>query len=133
VSGSPGPSTRRKNRATGLADQEFLDKVEELAGFHHAAFDDETLKSMLLPTLRAVVMMHEDYCAEPGAAVSAPVTAIRGRDDTLVSAEQAREWSTTTGSLFRCTDLPGGHLYLHDFSGPLLHLIQSTIRRSARP
>jgi surfactin synthase thioesterase subunit len=133
VSGSPGPFSRRQDRATGLVDEAFLAKVEELSGYHHAAFDDEMLASILLPTLRADVMMHEDYCADPGAGVSAPVTAFRGLADTLVSAEQAREWEETTGSVFRYAEIPGGHSYLRDSSGPLLHLIQSTLRKSVRP
>lgn len=133
VSGSPGPSTRREDRATGLVeDARFLAKVEELSGYHHAAFDDEVLREMLLPTLRADVMMHEDYCAEPGARLSAPIVSIRGREDTLVTADQAREWETATSAQFRYTEVPGGHIYLRDFAGPLLHLIQATIRKSGR-
>ena len=130
VSGSPGPATRRENRATGLDDERFLAKVEELSGYHHAAFDDDTLKSMLLPTLRADVMMHENYLAGRGARIEAPIMAIRGRDDTLVSAQQAREWAGFTRSGFGYAEMPGGHIYLRDAPGPLLHLVQSTIRRS---
>jgi surfactin synthase thioesterase subunit len=131
VSGSPGPATRRENRATGLDDERFLAKVEELSGYHHAAFDDDTLRSTLLPTLRADVLMHENYLAGPGTRIAAPITAIRGRDDTLVSQEQAREWAGFTQSRFAYAEMPGGHLYLRDVPGPLLHLVQVTIRKSA--
>lgn len=131
VSGSPGPATQRENRATGLDDERFLAKVEELSGYHHAAFEDDTLRSMLLPVLRADVMMHENYLAAPGTRIAAPVTAIRGRDDTLVSADQAREWDAFTTSRFAYAEMPGGHLYLRDVPGPLLHLVQTTIRKSA--
>jgi surfactin synthase thioesterase subunit len=131
VSGSPGPATRRENRATGLDDERFLAKVEELSGYHHAAFEDETLRSMLLPTLRADVMMHENYLVGGGTRIRAPITAIRGRDDTLVSEEQAREWAEFTQSRFAYAEMPGGHIYLRDAPGPLLHLVQSTIRKSA--
>jgi surfactin synthase thioesterase subunit len=76
------------------------------------------------------VMMHENYLAGAGTQIGAPITAIRGRDDTLVSEEQAREWAEFTKSRFAYAEMPGRHIYLRDVPGPLLHLVQVTIRKS---
>ncbi|MFI0820608.1 thioesterase II family protein [Streptomyces sp. NPDC021098] len=114
VSGSPGPESRRAQRATGLDDKEFLARVGEFAGYRHAAFDDPGLRELLLPLLRADVAMHENYVSDAGAPLPLPVTSLRGADDRLVSQAQAEEWRTTTEAAFTYRELPGGHMYLVD-------------------
>ena len=132
VSGSPGPMTRRAVRATGLSDQEFLARVSEFADFNHPAFADDMLLELLLPTLRADVAMHEDYVSESGSSLDAPITSIRGMDDSLVSPEQARQWSQVTNARFRLAEIPGGHMYLTQYPGPLLKFIDSSLKRAVR-
>ncbi|MGW2817876.1 thioesterase II family protein [Streptomyces sp. NPDC001415] len=123
VSGSPGPWHGRDARATGLSDDEFLERVREFAGYRHEAFDDPDLRELLLPVLRADVAMHENYKPSRDEPLRVPVTALRGADDALVSAEHARQWHTTTSADFRYTELPGGHMYLADSPDELLRTI----------
>ena len=92
VSGAPGPWSHREHRATGLDDEGFLAQVELFSGYSHPALDDPELRALLLPTLRADVEMHENYRPSPGDPLTAPITTMRGRADTLVSAEQVAEW-----------------------------------------
>jgi surfactin synthase thioesterase subunit len=124
VSGSPGPRIRREPRATGLPDEEFLARVRQFAGYDHAALDDPDMRTMLLPILRADVAMHEDYAGPPGPPLTVPVTVLRGRDDALVSAEQAAGWRETTTGRFRSMELPGGHMYLIDEPERLLAVLE---------
>jgi surfactin synthase thioesterase subunit len=112
VSGSPGPHNRRTERATGLADKEFLAGVEQFAGYRHAAFDDPELVEVLLPILRADVQMHENYRATSTEPLSVPITALRGERDELVSREQAEQWAKVTRGPFSYQEMPGGHMYL---------------------
>src|SRR5262249_44184712 len=74
VSGSPGPWTRRTNRATGLPDEDFLGRVKEIAGYAHPALEHPDLRGMLLPILRADVEMHEGYQPPPGERINIPIT-----------------------------------------------------------
>jgi surfactin synthase thioesterase subunit len=74
VSGSPGPWTGRSSRATGLADEEFLARVREFAGYEHDALADPDLRDLLLPLLRADVEMHENYKPVSDARLRTPVT-----------------------------------------------------------
>lgn len=127
VSGSPGPWTRRTRRATGLSDDEFLDRVKELAGHEHPALEDPELREMLLPALRADVEMHEDYLAEPGVRLSAPVFSIRGADDELVSADEAAQWAEATTGAFRTVELPGNHMYVADDPLALVRLVDDLL------
>ncbi|MFE6746136.1 thioesterase II family protein [Kitasatospora purpeofusca] len=128
VSGSPGPHDGRTERATGLADEEFIAGVQRFAGYRHAAFDDPELVEVLLPILRADVELHENYRPTGTEPLSVPVTALRGERDELVSRAQAEQWAGTTNGPFSYRELPGGHMYLVDDPDRLLHLAAASTR-----
>jgi surfactin synthase thioesterase subunit len=123
VSGSPGPSNGREARATGLDDAEFLERVQEFAGYRHAAFDDPDLRELLLPVLRADVAMHENYKPSSSEPLRVPVTSLRGADDVLVTREHAQQWRDVTRGDFRYLELSGGHMYLIDSPEALLRAV----------
>lgn len=131
VSGSPGPWTRRTRRATGLSDEEFLDRVREFAGYAHPALEHPELREMLLPTLRADVAMHEDYLAPSDKRLPAPITSIRGAADELVSTEQSAEWAAATSRGWRAVELPGTHMYLVDSPAELVRLMAGVLAEAS--
>jgi surfactin synthase thioesterase subunit len=124
VSGSPGPWTGREVRATGLSDEEFLARVEQLAGYSHPALSHPDLREVLLPTLRADVQMHEKYRPPPGDRVGVPITSIRGTHDDLVSAPEAAQWTEATTVECRLVEVPGGHMYLVDTPAALVGVLE---------
>ncbi|NEA98886.1 alpha/beta fold hydrolase [Streptomyces sp. SID13726] len=128
VSGSAGPTTRREVGATGLPDDEFLARVKEFAGYDHPTMADPELLELLLPTLRCDVEMHEAYVSAATDPLDAPLTSLRGLEDGLVSAEQAQQWEQVAGSGFRFEELPGGHMYLTEYPGPLLKLVDDELK-----
>lgn len=123
VSGSPEPWSGRRDRAGGLPDEEFVARVQSFAGYSHAALEDPEMRELLLPLLRSDVEMHENYRPTSDIPLDVAVTAIRGRDDGLVSAAQTTEWSRTTTVRFESAELNGGHMYLADDADQLLKLI----------
>jgi len=125
VSGSPGPWTPRERRATGLPDDEFVLRVQEFAGYTHEALANQEMRELILPTLRADVEMHENYRPDNRAALAVPITAIRGRDDHLVSTEQAGQWATATDRDFMLVEVPGGHMYLADGPEHVLRQVEA--------
>lgn len=127
VSGSPGPWTRRERRATGLSDEQFLDRVREFAGYTHPALQHPDLRELLLPTLRADVAVHEDYLAPPGAVLRVPVTSVRGADDELVSPAQAAEWEAASTGPYERVELPGNHMYLVDGPAAMVRLFERVL------
>lgn len=127
VSGSPHPGQVREQRATGLSDDEFLARVGEFAGYSHPAFDDPEMREMLLPTLRADVEMHETYVPSTPLPLDAPVTVIRGEDDTLVGHDEAASWDKATARDFDYVEVPGGHMYLTESAPALVRLIVSQL------
>jgi surfactin synthase thioesterase subunit len=123
VSGSPGPWTRRNQRATGAEDSEFIARVSQFAGYRHDAFAEADLRELLLPVLRADVAMHEDYRPVSDEPIGIAITALRGIDDQLVSRSQAEQWRAATSGRFTMAELPGGHMYLADSSWELLEFV----------
>lgn len=133
VSGSPEPRRPRAVRATGLPDAEFIERLAQIAGYRHPVMDDEEIRELMLPLLRADVQMHEDYQLSRDEPLDIPVTAIRGRDDLLVSAEDCALWSTVTSAPFSVAELDGGHMYLLDSPASVLDLIESVLRQAGSP
>ncbi|MCD9875953.1 thioesterase II family protein [Streptomyces guryensis] len=127
VSGSPHPGQGREQRATGLSDEEFLARVGEFAGYSHPALDDPEMREMLLPTLRADVEMHESYVPGTALPLDAPLTVIRGEDDTLVAHDEAVSWNKASGRDFDHVEIPGGHMYLTESAPALVRLIVSKL------
>ncbi|MFE1312899.1 thioesterase II family protein [Streptomyces sp. NPDC058755] len=130
VSGSPGPWTRRPVQATGLDDEQFLDRVREFAGYRHDALENEEMRELILPVLRADVEMHENYTPSTDRPLPAPITALRARGDELVTGEQTGEWSKATSSTFTLVEVDGGHMYLTEDTAGLLRLIEDEVTRT---
>jgi surfactin synthase thioesterase subunit len=127
VSGSPGPRLGRSERASGLSDDEFLDRVLEFAGYRHPAFDIPELRELILPTLRADVELHEGYTPLSNAPLNTPITCFRGRDDRLVSRADAFGWRDCTTIAFDLVEPPGGHMFLVDDPSFMLSVIDDRL------
>ncbi|MFJ1767391.1 thioesterase II family protein [Amycolatopsis sp. NPDC088138] len=123
VSGSPDPWNGRTECATGLADDEFVARVESFAGYTHPALADAEVRELVLPLLRADVEMHENYRPSRAEPLGVPVTVFRGRDDELVTPEDSAGWRRATTARFETAELDGGHMYLTEHPGALLALI----------
>jgi surfactin synthase thioesterase subunit len=111
LSGAPGPTVHRERKATGLPDQEFLDQLEELAGFSHPALEDADMAELLLPTLRADQEMYEDYRRTALEPLDIPIVTFRGAADTLVSAEDVAQWQLASTRALSQFEFDGGHMY----------------------
>ncbi|OLF14372.1 hypothetical protein BLA60_04390 [Actinophytocola xinjiangensis] len=123
VSGSPDPWHGRTERATGLPDDEFLAALTRIVGYTHPALADQDVRELVLPVLRADIAMHENHRPTHHDPLDVPVTAVRGRDDQLVSAAATEGWAAATTSAFDTVEVDGGHMYLVDDPGPLVALI----------
>jgi surfactin synthase thioesterase subunit len=74
--------------------------------------------------------MHESYRPPPHPLLDIPITALRGRDDHLVSSVQAAEWKAATTADTSVLELDGGHMYLTDHPHALLRLVAAQLAGS---
>jgi surfactin synthase thioesterase subunit len=131
LSGAPGPTVPRQRRTTGLPDEEFLARLEELASYSHPALADPEMAALLLPVLRADQEMYETYQRASVEPLDVPVTVLRGSADQLVSAADTEQWQQATTQPVRYRELAGGHMYLADDAGTVLDLIAEVARTPA--
>jgi surfactin synthase thioesterase subunit len=127
VSGSPGPWTTRARQATGLPDEQFLDRVREFASYDADTMRNPEVRELVLPTLRADVQMHENYVPSRTGRLPAPITSMRGFEDELVSADAAAEWVAATSSRFALRRMDGGHMYLVTDPGQVLRVAKEQV------
>ena len=131
VSGSPSPTRPRAVEASGLGDDAFIAQVERFAGYTHEALMEPELRELLLPTLRADVEMHERYARHDDAPIPFPIAVVRGRDDTLVTEDEARAWQDVTREALEYIELRGGHMYLADDPSELMGVLTRPLGATA--
>ncbi|MQB34202.1 thioesterase II family protein [Rhizobium rhizogenes] len=124
VSGSPAPTNPRTQRSVHLSDHDFLSQVRALSGYDHPALQDEELRELLLPALRADVQMHEEYSPKPPFPVGIPIISVRGSEDALVSKQDAMIWREFTTLSFRYIEVEGDHMYLINKNSSLFEIFQ---------
>ncbi|GAA5174034.1 pyochelin biosynthesis editing thioesterase PchC [Pseudonocardia eucalypti] len=74
--------------------------------------DDELLREVLLPTLRADLEMLAGYDSRPGEPVAADLTVFVGDADTSVPVSATDGWAGLTTGRFDRVVFPGDHFYL---------------------
>lgn len=89
--------------------------------------EQQEIRKLLIPTLRADFAMDEGYRPRGGAPLDVPMTAVCAADDSFVTRDEVAKWRDVTTARFSLADLSGGHMYLADDAEPLLDLISRTI------
>jgi surfactin synthase thioesterase subunit len=120
VSGSVAPGTSLGRSSSDLTDDEFVARVEQIAGYAHPALNEPELRELLLPSLRADVALHESYRPAPAAPLGIPITALRGTQDASVSAADCAQWAAWTSAGFTYAEIAGSHMYLAEDPASLI-------------
>jgi surfactin synthase thioesterase subunit len=131
VSGSADPFSPLARISADLPDDEFVARVEELAGYVHPALSDPDLRDLVLPALRADVRLRESYLATAETPLPVPITVLRGQDDQLVSRAQSLGWQRASSVGCTLVELPGGHMYLAEQQAPLFDVLRRLASQEA--
>jgi pyochelin biosynthesis protein PchC len=105
--GRPDPELPRST-----TDEELIAEITALDGTEARLLDDEDMREMFLPALRADYRALASYRPEPGHRLACPVVAMTGDDDDRVSVDEAALWASHTTGGFDLHVFPGGHFYL---------------------
>lgn len=133
VSSRRGPRISEPDGAIhGMPDGAFLAEVQR----RYDAIPAEVLREpdlmqLLLPTLRADFEMLETYKYSEEEPLECPITAIGGREDSLVPREALEAWRLETRGTFRLRQFPGGHFYFRAADDGLAELVRRTLEGGA--
>jgi surfactin synthase thioesterase subunit len=98
-------------------DTDVLADVRRLGGTDQAMLEDPDVLEIVLPALRADYRALGTYRWNGGEPLAAPVTALTGDSDPMMTVEDARTWRAHTTGDFAVEVFPGGHFYLFDQLG----------------
>ncbi|MGW7268666.1 thioesterase II family protein [Streptomyces sp. NPDC054842] len=114
VSGRGAPDTPNDIPYHLYDDADVLADVRRLGGTDQAMLEDPDILELVMPALRADYGALGTYQWQAGEPITAPVTALIGDSDPMVSERQARTWAAHTTGAFDLKVFPGGHFYLFD-------------------
>lgn len=97
---------------TGLSDDEFIRKLDDLGGLHPDIAENKELVELLLPILRADIGIVEQYTPENELTAPCPVTVFGGHDDTNIPVEALEQWQECFSQPIQIKMLDAGHFYL---------------------
>ncbi|WP_435112845.1 thioesterase II family protein [Nocardiopsis synnemataformans] len=134
LSGRLAPSRHRPRPPHKWTDRLLLAEVGRLNGvrYQQSLLRDPGLRALILPALRADYNALETYVPDPGARVRAPITAMVGERDPLVSVRDIEAWRTHTESAFAFQMFSGGHFYLGDHMADIASMAQKELGRIAQ-
>ncbi|MFJ5927436.1 thioesterase II family protein [Kitasatospora sp. NPDC092948] len=112
VSGGRAPAQTRVDPALLHSDHALVEEVVRLGGTTRQVLQDEDLRALVLPALRADYRALGGYRVDPGARVGCPIAVLVGDRDPLVTVAQARLWQNHAAGAFSCRVFPGDHFYL---------------------
>ncbi|RNG34161.1 thioesterase II family protein [Streptomyces botrytidirepellens] len=127
VSGRRAPSVRPPAGARKVDFAEAIAETRGLGGTDPALLRDPDFLELMLPVLRADYELAESYQAEPGAAVSCPLTVLTGDTDPQVNRAEAEAWRDHTTGAFALHEVAGGHFFFNDDRSTVLGHIRDAL------
>jgi medium-chain acyl-[acyl-carrier-protein] hydrolase len=134
VTGSRAPHALRPPLdIDGMNSEEFLALLASYGGTPPHVLANPELLELFLPTLRADIMLVEDYQVKPGSPLRIPIIAYGGKEDDEVTEAELAAWSQYTSAGFRRRIFAGGHFFLHDQPEAVSRLAGDLVEMGALP
>lgn len=105
------PPTESPYEGVQKSDDDLIREVVRYGGVDPEVFEDEELRALALPNLRADFRLREGYMPT-GHRLSAPIIAYLGEHDQELTPAEVGEWGAITEGEFALRMFPGGHFYL---------------------
>jgi malonyl CoA-acyl carrier protein transacylase len=109
-----------------LSDLEFLEKTS-LIDLPQSLEQNTELIRLLLPSLKAGVLMSENYIYSKESPLDCPITAFGGMHDKVITREHLSAWREQTLRTFKLQMFPGNHLFLDSDRDLLLQAISQEL------
>lgn len=92
-----------------LPERRLVAELVHLGGIDRAVLDDEELRGIVIPSLRADLEVCETYTHQPGAPLDCPILAVVGASDPLVTIGDVAAWHMQSRARFTLRVIRGGH------------------------
>lgn len=113
--------------AHALDDDQLVAVLKQLGTVGADLLDDPDMRPVLLPAIRNDYALVQSYTGCPGPALRTDVTALSGRQDESVGADDLRAWAEATQGAFALRSFPGGHFYLVHHQDEVLQAVNHVL------
>lgn len=111
-----------------LPEGEFLSELRRLNGTPREVLEDEELRQVMLPLLRADFAVYETYRYSTEPPLDCPISAFGGLQDQRVSRGDLEAWRNQTSVSFSLRMFPGDHFFLNTTQPALLRVLSQELR-----
>jgi medium-chain acyl-[acyl-carrier-protein] hydrolase len=113
VSGCRGPQVPRPEPPIHtLPDDAFAERIQGFGGTPSEILQDEAMRDLFLPVLRADLAIRETYTYTDAPPLQIPIFAHGGTNDPLVRVSELRAWSEQTSASFGVWTYEGEHFFV---------------------
>ena len=118
----------RDSPVHSLPEGEFLVELRRLKGTPREVLEDEELRQIMLPLLRADFAVYETYGYLTEPPLNCPISAFGGLQDHRVSRGDLEAWRDQTSVSFSLRMFPGDHFFLNTTQPALLRVLSQELR-----
>jgi surfactin synthase thioesterase subunit len=129
ASGCSAPHIPDPNPIHMLPDGEFIDALRALNGIPQEILQHEELFELILPTLRADMLMTEKYEPLVRDPLRCPITVFGGLEDPIIYREHLEQWQQHTSGEFLLQIFPGDHFFCHTEEARLLTAVSRQLEK----
>lgn len=119
------PSGRAEGHA--MSDAAFLELLRGIGAMPPGLLDDAEMMRLLLPTIRADFEVTESHHDDGAARIGAPITAIYGTGDAVVTRDDMARWADKSSAEVELVETAGGHFFIHGESKSLFPLLRDRL------
>lgn len=112
-----------------LPENEFIERVRKLNGTPEDVLQNDELRELVIPILRADFQVSETYKYTIEPPLECPICACGGLEDPYTNREGLEAWKEQTSSHATTRLFPGDHFYLGGSKAMLLQVIAREINR----
>jgi len=106
-----------------LPDAELKENLRKLNGTRQGVLTNDELMELLLPILRADLLLGETYCFTSDEPLTSPISVLGGLQDEELSRDDLLAWQEHTSGSFTLRMFEGGHFFLHTAEEALLSVL----------
>ena len=129
VSADRAPQIPHRDRPIhALPEGEFLHELRRLNGIPGKVLEDEELRQIMLPVLRADLAVYETYVYSTEPPLNCPISTFGGLQDHRVSRGDLEAWRDQTSGSFSLRMFPGDHFFLNTAQPLILQVLSQELR-----